>query len=127
MLRGFNAFTPVLGFSLCAFNVAVIVQEFALLFRARANSKADKVPAILWYAGLVPGFLYTLITLPPPSRRRYGGYIVHFGICLMFLGFSGKSWTIDKETSMTPGQKFQVDRYSLEYSLNIQFIIDKCT
>src|SRR5437660_11837967 len=33
----------------------------------------------------------------------------------MFLGFTGKSRTIDKETSLTPGQKFQVDRYSLEY------------
>ncbi len=76
-LRAFNAITPALGIALVGFNVAVILQEFTMLFRSRAKSGADKgVPSVLWYAGLVPGFLYTMITLPPPSRRRYGGYMV---------------------------------------------------
>ena len=74
VLRAFNAITPSLGIGLIGFNVAVIVQEFVMLFRSRAKSGADKsVPSVLWYAGLMPGFLYTMITLPPPSRRRYGG------------------------------------------------------
>jgi cytochrome c-type biogenesis protein CcmF len=116
VLRAFNAFTPLMGFSLSVFNAVVIVQEFAMLFRSRRKSGADKnVPAALWYAGLLPGFFFTMVTLPPPSRRRYGGYIVHLGIVLMFLGFSGKSWTVDRETSMTPGQKYEVGSYVLEY------------
>jgi len=115
-LRGFNAFTPVMGFSLCAFNAAIIFQEFALLFRSRRKSGASKdTPAALWYAGVIPGLLYTLVTLPAPSRRRYGGYIVHLGIVLAFVGFTGRSWTVDKETSLSPGQTYQVADYRLEY------------
>jgi cytochrome c-type biogenesis protein CcmF len=56
-----------------------------------------------------------MITLPPPSRRRYGGYIVHLGIVLMFLGFTGKSWTVDKEATLSPGQTMLIDHYKLEY------------
>jgi cytochrome c-type biogenesis protein CcmF len=115
-LRAFNAVTPLAGFSIFAFNVTVIVQEFTMLFRARAKSGANKnTPAILWYAGLVPGFVYTLFSLERASRRRYGGYIVHFGICLAMLGFTGKSWTVDKETTLSPGQTFVVEDYTLEY------------
>ncbi len=116
VLRAFNAYTPVLAVSLCAFNAAVIFQEYGLLFAARRKTGANKaVPAVLWYAGLVPGFVYTLVTLSPPSRRRYGGYIVHFGIVLMVLGFTGHAWNIDKETTLSPGQTYQIDRLTLEY------------
>ena len=115
-LRAFNAITPMLGIALFAFNITIVVQEFVMLFRARAKSGADKeVPSILWYAGLLPGFAYTMVTLPPPSRRRYGGYIVHLGILLMFLGFTGKSWTVDREASLAPHQTMQADHYQLEY------------
>jgi cytochrome c-type biogenesis protein CcmF len=115
-LRAFNAFTPVIGFSLCMFNVAVIVQEFVLLFRSRASAGASRTtPAALWWLGGLPGFVHTLITLPPPSRRRYGGYIVHTGIVVMFLGFTGQSWNVDKETSLYPGQTYVVGDYTLKY------------
>jgi cytochrome c-type biogenesis protein CcmF len=114
-LRAFNAVTPLLGFGSVVFNAVVIVQEFVMLYRARARTGAGKTPAILYWLGLVPGFFVTMVTLPPPSRRRYGGYIVHMGIVLMFLGFTGKSWTIDKETSMSPGQTYQVEGYTVEY------------
>jgi cytochrome c-type biogenesis protein CcmF len=116
VLRAYNAITPLLGFSLAAFNTAIIVQEFVLLFNARRTSGASKdTPAALWYAGFFPGFLYTLVTLPPPSRRRYGGFIVHFGLVLAFIGFTGRSWTVDRETSMSPGDTYAVEGYKLEY------------
>jgi cytochrome c-type biogenesis protein CcmF len=40
---------------------------------------------------------------------------VHLGIVLMFLGFTGKSWTVDKEATLTPGARMQIDHYELEY------------
>jgi cytochrome c-type biogenesis protein CcmF len=116
-LRAFNAVTPLVGFSLAAFNAAVIFQEFFFLFRARSRSGANKdTPAVLWYAGIVPGFLHTIFTLPPPSRRRYGGYIVHLGIVMAFIGFTGRAWTVDRETSMAPGQTFHIGSYDLSYA-----------
>jgi cytochrome c-type biogenesis protein CcmF len=121
MLRVFNAYTPVFGFSLGIFNIAVIVQEFVLLYRsqARAGESAKgflaKLPAPLRAVGAVVLFPAWALSLPPTGRRRYGGYIVHLGIALMFLGFTGKSWTVDRETSMSPGQTYQVERLSVQY------------
>jgi cytochrome c-type biogenesis protein CcmF len=116
VLSTFNAYTPVLGFSLCVFNAAVIVQEFVLLFRARARTGASaRTPAILWWLGGVPGLVYTLFSLTPQSRRRYGGYIVHLGIVVMFVGFTGQSWNVDKEASLSPGQSYEVAGYKLTY------------
>jgi cytochrome c-type biogenesis protein CcmH/NrfF len=115
-LRDFNAFTPVIGISLCAFNAAVIVQEFALLLRARARAGASAAtPSILWWLGGLPGLVHTLFSLPPQSRRRYGGYIVHFGIVLMFMGFTGQSWNVDREASLYPGQSYVAGDYTLTY------------
>jgi cytochrome c-type biogenesis protein CcmF len=115
-LRVFNAFTPVIGVSLGAFNIAVILQEFSLLLRARSRSgTADATPGILWWLGGLPGLVHTLISLPPQSRRRYGGYICHLGIVLMFMGFTGQSWNTDKEASLFPGQTYVADDYTLNY------------
>jgi len=115
ILRVTNAFTPVVGFSLVVFNLAVVVQEFALLATSRSRTGADKTPAWLWYAGVLPGVAYMLLTLPSAGRRRYGGYIVHLGIIVMFCGFTGHSWNIDRETTLMPGQTYSIDDYTLEY------------
>ncbi|MBP9112081.1 MAG: cytochrome c biogenesis protein CcsA [Polyangiaceae bacterium] len=115
-MRVYNAITPLLGVGLFAFNAAVIGQEFNSLFRARRNAKTESTtPKVLWYAGILPGFFYTLTELSLAGRRRYGGYVVHFGIALIMLGFTGKSWTIDRETTLSPGQSVQVDAYELTY------------
>ncbi len=74
VLRVFNAFTPVIGFSLCVFNAAVIVQEFVLLLRrARAPARARARPSVLWWLGGLPGLVHTLISplaaVASPLRR----------------------------------------------------------
>jgi len=120
-LAAFNAITPMLGIALVAFNATVIVQEFVLLYRSHAKA-GDQGKSILakmppWARAVVAilAFPVWMVTLPPAGRRRYGGYIVHFGIVLMFLGFTGKSWTVDKETSLAPGQTYDADRYTITY------------
>jgi cytochrome c-type biogenesis protein CcmF len=114
-LRVFNAFTPVMGVALCAFNAAVIVQEFVVLVRARTRAGTNDTPNLLWYLGVVPGLVHTLFSLSPQSRRRYGGYVVHLGIVLMFVGFTGQSWNKDSEASLYPGQSVVADSYTLSY------------
>jgi cytochrome c-type biogenesis protein CcmF len=115
-LRVFNAFSPVIGISLCVFNAAIIVQEFSLLLRARARAGAgESTPSVLWWLGGLPGLVHTLVSLSPQSRRRYGGYICHFGIVLMFMGFTGQSWNVDREASLYPGQSYAVEEYTLNY------------
>jgi len=103
-----NGILPVIVVGLCAFNLAVIVQEFVRGVRARQKSAEQRKET--------EGLLTSLYLLVAKSRRRYGGYIVHVGIIFMFLGFSGKSWGTDKEGALAPGESIRVDEaYELVY------------
>ncbi|MEZ4223024.1 MAG: heme lyase CcmF/NrfE family subunit [Polyangiaceae bacterium] len=107
VLQKLGGAAPLITVSLSAFNMAVIVQEFQRGVAARRRS-SDK-------AGEKEGVLLALMRLVDKSRRRYGGYIVHAGIVLMFLGFTGRAWSLDHETSMSPGESHQIGDYELTY------------
>jgi len=98
---------PLIAISLVAFNVAVIAQEFYRGVQARQRS-AEK-------SGEEESALLALFRLVERSRRRYGGYIVHLGICAMFVGFTGTSWNIDHEATLSPGETAKIGRFALTY------------
>jgi len=91
-----------LCFALCAFVTVTIGQEFlrGALVRRRATG-TDVFTA--------------LIGLFARSRRRYGGYVVHLGIVLAFLGFAGNGSTRKEEVPLTPGQQVSVGPYAVSY------------
>lgn len=97
-----NGMLPALGFGLVAFNIAAVVQEFYRGTVARARAKGE-------------GAAMALLRLVKKNRRRYGGYLVHVGIALMFLGFIGGAWKQEGEAALAPGQSFIVGRYQLRY------------
>lgn len=107
ILQKLGSILPMVVIALAAFNTAVIVQEFARGVAARQRSSDKAGDRESWYA--------SLIRLVDKSRRRYGGYIVHFGIVLMFIGFTGKAWSIDKEATMAPGDQVGLGDYTLTY------------
>ena len=43
------------------------------------------------------------------ARRRYGGYIVHIGIVLMYIGFTGAAYDIEEEAALRPGQVMEIE------------------
>ena len=47
------------------------------------------------------------------NTRRYGGYIVHFGIVLVFMGISGQAFNRDKQMQMSPGSSMTIGPYTL--------------
>ena len=50
------------------------------------------------------------------NRRRYGGYIIHAGIVLMYVGIAGSSaYQQEKLVTLRPGEKGQIGRYTLRY------------
>ena len=49
-----------------------------------------------------------MVGLVARSKRRYGGYIVHLGIVLMFLGFAGEAFKVDEQVLLKPGEQSQV-------------------
>jgi cytochrome c-type biogenesis protein CcmF len=56
-----------------------------------------------------------MIGLVARSRRRYGGYIVHLGIVLMFLGFAGQGYKREEHLKLSPGQQGTVGRFTLRH------------
>ncbi len=47
------------------------------------------------------------------NTRRYGGYVVHFGIVLVFIGICGQAFNRDKQMDMAPGASMQLGPYTL--------------
>ena len=99
---------PLLTVMLVAFNIVVVVQEFAAGIKARRTSAGRR--------GERESVLEALYHLVDRNRRRYGGYIVHLGVVAMFMGFVGTAWTVDGEASLQPGQRFKLGGYELRYT-----------
>lgn len=93
---------PFLTIAFTAFNVAVVAQEFVRGVKARQRRGDESL-----YASL-----YNLVA---KSRRRYGGYIVHVGIAVMFIGFAGRGWGVDKEVTLKPGEQVTLEEYRVTY------------
>ncbi len=51
------------------------------------------------------------------NRRRYGGYVVHLGIALLFAGFAGSSgFKIETEPiTLAKGETMRVGEYTLRF------------
>jgi cytochrome c-type biogenesis protein CcmF len=92
---GVRVWTSGLCFALCAFVMGTISQEFWRGARVRQGATGTDV-------------FTALIGLVARSKRRYGGYIVHVGIVLIFLGFAGEGFKQDEQVLLKPGQQTQV-------------------
>jgi cytochrome c-type biogenesis protein CcmF len=91
------------GFGLCGFTLATIVQEFA---RGLAVAKRNNPKLSLLDAG---------IRLLVRARRRYGGYIIHLGVVLMFFGIAGKAYGIERKVVMVPGETVALGKYEIQH------------
>jgi len=54
-----------------------------------------------------------IILLIRRNTRRYGGYIIHFGIVVMFIGIAGGAFNQAREMEMTAGSSFNIGPYHL--------------
>ncbi|HVR19014.1 MAG TPA: cytochrome c-type biogenesis CcmF C-terminal domain-containing protein, partial [Polyangiaceae bacterium] len=107
VIQKMAAVLPGIAIALVAFNLTVIVQEFARGIGARQRSAEKK--------GEKESIFVALVRLVDKNRRRYGGYIVHVGICAMFVGFTGGSWGVETEAGLMPGQRASIGGYELQY------------
>jgi cytochrome c-type biogenesis protein CcmF len=57
--------------------------------------------------------LASMVHLAHRNTRRYGGYIVHFGVIVIIIGFAGAAFNQDKEKEMGFGDKMTIGRYTL--------------
>jgi cytochrome c-type biogenesis protein CcmF len=87
-------------FALCAFVAATVLQEFVRGAKVRRGATGTDL-------------LTAMIGLVARNKRRYGGYIVHLGIVLIFLGFAGEGFKLEEEVALKPGQQVTVGRFTL--------------
>jgi cytochrome c-type biogenesis protein CcmF len=59
------------------------------------------------------GLFASMVHLAHRNTRRYGGYIVHFGVIVIMIGFAGAAFNQDKEQEMGFGDKMQIGPYTL--------------
>jgi cytochrome c-type biogenesis protein CcmF len=97
---GVDNFYALVALILAVFVTLTILAEFvrgALVIRSRS--------------GL--GFFSSVVQLTLRNTRRYGGYVVHFGMVLIFVGLAGAAFNQDKQMEMAPGDRLELGRYSL--------------
>lgn len=104
-LRGVGGSPSVSGllcFGLCAFTCWTIAQEFYRGVKVRKKHRPQ-------------GVLEAIVGLMTKARRRYGGYVVHLGVVLMFLGFAGNAYKLERKLVMYPGQVTQLDGFQIRH------------
>jgi cytochrome c-type biogenesis protein CcmF len=52
-----------------------------------------------------------LIGLVGRNKRRYGGYLVHVGVVLIFLGFAGENFKLQETALLTPGRQVEIGEF----------------
>lgn len=97
---GMRHFYAIVCFGLSAFVTWTIVSEFL-----------KGASAIRAKEGL--GLFGSFVELTHRNTRRYGGYLVHMGIVLMFIGFAGHAFYIDSANEVPVGDKFRVAKYEI--------------
>jgi cytochrome c-type biogenesis protein CcmF len=92
---GVRVWASGICFAFSAFVAGTIVQEFWRGARVRQGATGTDI-------------LTALIGLVARNKRRYGGYIIHVGIVLIFLGFAGNGFNRSEEVTLKPGQQTTV-------------------
>lgn len=95
---GIRHFYALVSLGLCAFVTCTILMEFWK--GARAIALKNKL-----------NMLMATVELTHRNTRRYGGYLVHMGIVLMFIGFTGAAFNRDTTREVRLGDDFQLGAY----------------
>jgi cytochrome c-type biogenesis protein CcmF len=91
LAAGMRDFYPLVAIALGALVTATIGQEFVRGVAARHRQYGEGWP--LAFGRLIAR-----------NRRRYGGYIVHAGIVILFISFTGMAFKTEIEATLRPGE-----------------------
>jgi hypothetical protein len=98
----------LVAYALCGFVTGTIVQEFYKGIRARQSIHGESV-----FTGFV--------RLVARNRRRYGGYIVHAGIVMLFAAFAGLAFRTEHDVTLKTGEAFEArDPYGHQWRLSVR-------
>jgi len=95
---GVRVWSSGICFALAGFVAGTLTQEFIRGANVRRGMTGTDV-------------ITAMIGLVSRNKRRYGGYIVHAGIVLIFLGFAGEGFSRDEQLLLKPGEEKVVGDY----------------
>jgi cytochrome c-type biogenesis protein CcmF len=98
---GIRSFYAVVCLALCAFVFVTIIEEFYKGTKIRVQSKGES-------------YLAALKNLTFKNKRRYGGYIIHFSVVLIFIGLAGNAFNREATQQLATGQEMKIGDYSLK-------------
>jgi cytochrome c-type biogenesis protein CcmF len=100
---GLREVAPLVALGLAAFVVTVMGDEVVRGARARARSRGEAPPAAAW-------------RLATRNRRRYGGYVVHAGVCVMAVAVAvSATLASDVTATVGPGDSVSLRGYTISY------------
>ncbi len=102
LAMGFRFWTTGLCFALCALVAGTIVQEFWRGTNVRRGATGSD-------------FFTSLVGLVGRNKRRYGGYIVHVGVVLFFLGCAGQTYKQEVKLLLKPGEQTTLGQYTVRH------------
>jgi cytochrome c-type biogenesis protein CcmF len=91
LVAGMRDYYALLAFVLGAFVFATVVQEYWRGTRARHRQYGE-------------GYALAAVRLIGRNRRRYGGYIVHVGMVILFIAFAGMAFKTETQATLRPGE-----------------------
>jgi cytochrome c-type biogenesis protein CcmF len=98
----------LMSFGLAAFVLTTILQEFGKGTSARRRMYGESLPRALG-------------RLIARNRRRYGGYVVHVGVVVLFIAFAGFMFKKESDVSLGPGETATlVDPYGHRWTFTSQ-------
>ncbi len=97
---GVRHFYAVVCFILCFFVAITIIMEFYRGARVIQSKQNLWLGAAMW-------------ELTHLNTRRYGGYIVHMAMVLMFVGFAGSAFNIESQAGLAVGDTLQLGQYQI--------------
>ncbi|HEX6474133.1 MAG TPA: heme lyase CcmF/NrfE family subunit [Candidatus Limnocylindria bacterium] len=103
VFAGVRGPAPLAAIGLALFVVVMMGEEVVRGARARASGRGESAPTAAW-------------RLATRNRRRYGGYLVHAGICVMAIAIAvSATMGIEGTATLQPGEEMAVGPYTLRH------------
>ncbi|HEV3334166.1 MAG TPA: heme lyase CcmF/NrfE family subunit [Bryobacteraceae bacterium] len=106
LAAGVRHFYALISFGFCLFVALTVLSEFYKGGRSIAAKNGMNLARAMF-------------ELTHRNTRRYGGYLVHMGIVLMFIGFTGHAFNQNEVKELNNGDTMQVGHYQLRM-VNLQ-------
>jgi cytochrome c-type biogenesis protein CcmF len=97
---GIRNLYALISFGFCLFVALTVIMEFIKGGRSIAAKNNMNLAR-------------AMVELTHRNTRRYGGYLVHMGIVLMFIGFTGHAFNQNEVKELSDGGSMRVGNYTL--------------